>query len=244
MKTLVIVPTYNERENLPWLADAVLAQSSELELLVVDDNSPDGTGRFADELAAKQPRVHVIHRAGKLGLGTAYIAGFRWALERDYEAVMEMDADLSHDPRALPNFLATANDADVVIGSRYKDGVRVVDWPMHRLLLSYGASQYVQRITGMPVSDPTGGFKLFRRHVLQALDLDCIHSEGYSFQIEMNYRCWVAGFRVAEIPITFTDRRAGVSKISRRIVWEALWVVWRLAASNGFRRSPHQRSAS
>jgi len=244
VKTLIIVPTYNESENLPRLVEAVLASAPELDLLVVDDHSPDGTGKLADEIAAKQPRMHVLHRAGKLGLGTAYIAGFRWALERGYEAVMEMDCDFSHDPAALPAFLAAAKDADVVIGSRYRDGVRVVDWPMRRLLLSYGASLYVRLITGMPVCDPTGGFKLFRREVLAALDLDGIHSGGYSFQVEMNYRCWMAGFRLVEIPITFTDRRVGVSKISRRIVWEALWMVWRLAFANAFRRRPHPRPAA
>ena len=241
MKTLVIVPTYNERENLQRLTGAVLAAAPELELLIVDDNSPDGTGAIADDLAAAQPRIHVLHRAGKLGLGTAYIAGFRWALERDYEAVMEMDADFSHDPRSLPHFLEAAKDADVVLGSRYKNGVRVVDWPMQRLLLSYGASRYVRLVTGMPICDPTGGFKLFRRHVLAELDLGAVHSEGYSFQIEMNYRCWMAGFRIVEIPITFVDRQAGVSKISRRIVWEALWMVWRLALTHGFRRHPRRR---
>jgi len=241
MKTLVIVPTYNERENLSRLVESVLAATPEAEMLIVDDNSPDGTGRLADEIAAREPRVHVMHRAGKLGLGTAYIAGFRWALERDYEAVMEMDADFSHDPRELPNFIAAAKDADVVIGSRYKQGVRVVDWPLRRLLLSYGASRYVRIVTGMPIHDPTGGFKLFRRRVLAALDLEQVRSEGYSFQIEMNYRCWMAGFRIVEIPITFVDRRVGVSKISRRIVWEALWMVWRLAAAHGFRRRPKAR---
>ncbi len=240
MKTLVIVPTYNERENLPRLVDAVLGAAPEIDLLIVDDNSPDGTGRMADDIAAKQPRVRVLHRAGKLGLGTAYIAGFRWGLERGYEALMEMDADFSHDPRELPNFIAAAQDADVVIGSRYKNGVRVVDWPMQRLLLSFGASKYVRIITGMPVSDPTGGFKLFRRHALEAIDLGSVRSEGYGFQIEMNYRCWMNGFRIAELPITFVDRRAGVSKISRRIVWEALWMVWRLAITHGFRRWPRR----
>jgi len=244
MKTLVIVPTYNERENLPRLVETALAATPEIEMLIVDDNSPDGTGQLADEIAARQPRVHVMHREGKLGLGTAYIAGFRWALERDYEGVMEMDADFSHDPRSLPEFIAATKDADVVIGSRYKNGVRVVDWPIQRLLLSFGASRYVRLITGMPIHDPTGGFKLFRRHVLAALDLEQVHSEGYSFQIEMNYRCWMAGFRLVEIPITFVDRRVGVSKISRRIVWEALWMVWRLAAAHGFRRRPKARSAA
>ena len=242
MKTLVIVPTYNERENLARLVEAALAATPEVELLIVDDNSPDGTGKIADEIAARNPRVHVMHRAGKLGLGTAYIAGFSWGLERDYEAMMEMDCDFSHDPRELPNFIAAAKDADVVIGSRYKDGVRVVDWPMQRLLLSFGASKYVRIVTGMPVSDPTGGFKLFRRHVLVALDLGRVRAEGYSFQIEMNYRCWMAGYRIAELPITFVDRRAGVSKISRKIVWEALWMVWRLTISHGFRRWPRKRS--
>ena len=242
MKTLVIVPTYNERENLARLVEVALAATPEIELLIVDDNSPDGTGRIADEIAARNPRVHVMHRAGKLGLGTAYIAGFRWGLERGYEAMMEMDCDFSHDPRELPNFIAAAKDADVVIGSRYKDGVRVVDWPMQRLLLSFGAAKYVWLVTGMPISDPTGGFKLFRRHVLTALDLGRVRAEGYSFQIEMNYRCWMAGYRIAELPITFVDRRAGVSKISRKIVWEALWMVWRLTISHGFRRWPRKRS--
>jgi dolichol-phosphate mannosyltransferase len=242
LKTLVIVPTYNERENLTRLVEAALAATPEIELLIVDDNSPDGTGKIADEIAVKNPRVHVMHRPGKLGLGTAYIAGFGWGLKRDYEAMMEMDCDFSHDPRELPNFIAAAKDADVVIGSRYKDGVWVVDWPMQRLLLSYGASKYVRIVTGMPVSDPTGGFKLFRRHVLEALDLGTVRSEGYGFQIEMNYRCWMAGYRIAELPITFVDRRAGVSKISRKIVWEALWMVWRLTISHGFRRWPRKRS--
>ena len=241
MKTLVIVPTYNERENLARLVDAALAATPEVELLIVDDHSPDGTGRIADEIAAKNPRVHVLHRVGKLGLGTAYLAGFRWGLERDYEAMMEMDCDFSHDPRELPHFIAAAGQADVVVGSRYKNGVRVVDWPMRRLLLSFGAAKYVWLVTGMPISDPTGGFKLFRRHVLEALDLDSVRSEGYSFQIEMNYRCWMGGYRIVELPITFVDRRAGVSKISRKIVWEALWMVWRLTASNGFRRRPRKR---
>jgi dolichol-phosphate mannosyltransferase len=244
VRTLVIVPTYNERENLSRLVEAALAATPEVELLIVDDNSPDGTGQIADEIAAKNPRVHVMHRAGKLGLGTAYIAGFRWGLERDYEAMMEMDCDFSHDPRELPNFIAAAKDADVVIGSRYRNGVRVVDWPMQRLLLSFGASKYVWLVTGMPISDPTGGFKLFRRHVLEALDLGRVHSEGYSFQIEMNYRCWMAGYRIAELPITFVDRQAGVSKISRKIVWEALWMVWRLTVSHGFRRWPHRRTTA
>ncbi len=244
MKTLVIVPTYNERENLARLVEAALEATPDVELLIVDDNSPDGTGQIADEIAAKNPRVHVMHRAGKLGLGTAYIAGFGWGLERDYEAMMEMDCDFSHDPRELPNFIAAAKDADVVIGSRYRNGVRVVDWPMQRLLLSFGASKYVWLVTGMPISDPTGGFKLFRRHVLEALDLGRVHSEGYSFQIEMNYRCWMNGYRIAELPITFVDRRAGASKISRKIVWEALWMVWRLTVSHGFRRWPRWRATA
>ncbi|MBI5396400.1 MAG: polyprenol monophosphomannose synthase [Verrucomicrobia bacterium] len=244
MKTLVIVPTYNERENLARLVEAALAATPEVELLIVDDNSPDGTGKIADDITAKNPRVHVMHRAGKLGLGTAYIAGFRWGLQRDYEAMMEMDCDFSHDPRELPKFIAAAKDADVVIGSRYRNGVRVVDWPMQRLLLSFGASKYVRIVTGMPVSDPTGGFKLFRRHVLAALELGTVRSEGYGFQIEMNYRCWMAGYRIAELPITFVDRRAGVSKISRKIVWEALWMVWRLTISHGFRRWPRRRATA
>jgi dolichol-phosphate mannosyltransferase len=179
-----------------------------------------------------------LRRAGKLGLGTAYIAGFKWGLAREYAYIMEMDADFSHDPREIPNFLKTIREADLVLGSRYKDGVRVVNWPLRRLILSKGASYYVRVITGLPVMDPTGGYKCFRREVLEAIELDSIRSNGYAFQVEMTYKAWINGFRVAEIPITFADRYAGKSKMSGRIVREALWMVWLMAAANGFRRSP------
>ncbi len=225
-RALVIVPTYNERENIGRLIDQVLGVGAVFELLVVDDNSPDGTGKLVDELAAANPRVHVLHRAGKLGLGSAYREGFRWALEQGYGLVFEMDADFSHDPRFLPDFLKMAREADLVIGSRYVSGINVVNWPMRRLLLSYGASFYTRLITGMRIKDPTGGFKCFRREVLQALDLDRIQSDGYSFQIEVNFKVWRKGFRIREIPIVFVDRHSGSSKMNRRIVYEAVWMVW------------------
>jgi dolichol-phosphate mannosyltransferase len=228
-KALVIIPTYNELNNLQGILPQVLEQDPRIEVLVVDDNSPDGTGRAADEIAAREARVHVLHRPGKLGLGTAYLAGFRWALERDYEYVFEMDADFSHDPRHLPQFLAAIQTADLVLGSRYLDGrVTVVNWPMPRLLLSYFANIYARVVTGIHVCDATGGFKCFRRRVLEAIDLDAVHSNGYAFQIEMSTRAARRGFRIREIPIVFVDRIDGVSKMSRAIVREAVWMVWRL----------------
>ncbi len=228
---VVIIPTYNERENLQRIVSDVLRQSSRLDVLVVDDGSPDGTGEIADALAGEYaPRVHVVHRAGKLGLGTAYVAGFRWALERDYALVFEMDADFSHDPSHLPQFLAAADaGADVVLGSRYQGGkVTVVNWPISRLILSYGANLYARAVTGLPVYDATGGFKCFRREVLAAMDLGDVRSNGYAFQIEMSYRAWLHGFKLAEIPIVFMDRTEGQSKMSGAIVREAVWMVWRL----------------
>jgi len=242
-KTLVIIPTYNERDNLPAIAKAVMALPVPVDLLVVDDNSPDGTGKIADELAAKEPRIHVLHRTIKDGLGRAYIAGFKWALERDYEFIMEMDGDFSHNPNDIPRFLETAekDQADLCIGSRYCNGIRVINWPLKRLVLSMGAGKYVRLITGMPISDPTGGFKCFRRRALQALDLEGIRSNGYSFQIELNHKLWRQGFRIAEVPIIFTDRFVGSSKMSRKIVYEALFMVWRLWAQHGFRRWPVKR---
>ncbi|HEY6166911.1 MAG TPA: polyprenol monophosphomannose synthase [Verrucomicrobiae bacterium] len=239
-KTLVIIPTYNERENLPAIADALMKLSVRVEMLVVDDNSPDGTGQLADDLAAKEPRIHVLHRQQKQGLGRAYLAGFKWALERDYEFIMEMDGDFSHSPNDIPRFLETMEreHADLAVGSRYSNGIRVINWPLRRLMLSMSAAKYVRIITGMPISDPTGGFKCFRRRALQALDLDAVHSNGYSFQIELTHKLWRRGFRVAEVPIIFTDRLQGTSKMSRKIVWEALFMVWRLWAQHGFRRWP------
>jgi len=228
VKALVIIPTYNERENLVPLLQQIFAQGLPIEVLIIDDHSPDGTGELADELAAADPKVHALHRAGKMGLGSAYVAGFRWALERDYDAVFEMDADFSHNPDSLPEFLREIETADLVVGSRYLHGVTVVNWPISRLILSYGANVYSRVITGVPVKDLTGGFKCFRRQVLEALDLSRVKSDGYGFQIEINYKAWKRGFRIREIPILFVDRRVGVSKMSRRIVWEAAWMVWRL----------------
>jgi dolichol-phosphate mannosyltransferase len=228
-RALVIVPTYNEATNLPHIVPRVLEQDARLEVLVVDDNSPDGTGALADRLAAENPRVHVVHREGKQGLGTAYRAGFRWALERDYAYVFEMDADLSHDPKHLPAFLEAIQDADLVLGSRYLHGrAAVVNWPMGRLLLSYFANIYARVVTGMRLYDATGGFKCFRRKVLETVDLKAVRSNGYSFQIEMSFRAWRAGFRIKEIPIVFVDRAAGRSKMSGAIVREAIFMVWRL----------------
>ena len=236
-RALVIIPTYNESENLPRIVPQVLAQDERLEVLVIDDGSPDGTGKLADELAASEPRVQVLHREGKQGLGTAYLTGFRWALERDYEYVFEMDADHSHDPKHLPQFLDAARDADLVLGSRYLKGrVTVVNWPMTRLLLSYFANIYAKVITGHRIYDATGGFKCFRRKVLEAIDLDAVHSNGYSFQIEMSFRAWRKGFRIVEIPIVFVDRVEGTSKMSGAIVREAIWMVWRLRFKALFRR--------
>jgi dolichol-phosphate mannosyltransferase len=241
-KTLVIVPTFNERENLPPLVDRLMRLPTPVEVLVVDDNSPDGTGKLADEIAAKNPMVHVLHREEKNGLGRAYIAGFKWALERDYEFIFEMDGDFSHNPDDIPAFLKAAQDADLVLGSRYRNGIRVINWPLRRLMLSMGAAKYVQIITGMPISDPTGGYKCFRRRTLMALNLDEIRSNGYSFQIEMTHKIWRQGMRIAETPIVFTDRFLGSSKMSRKIVWEALFMVWRVWFQHGLRRWPKKKA--
>ena len=228
-RALVIVPTYNERENIVRLIQSVLAQDTRLDILVVDDGSPDGTGAIVDEVAETEPRVFILHRARKLGLGTAYLAGFRWALERAYEYVFEMDADFSHDPGHLPQFLAAIESADVVLGSRYRHGkVTVVNWPIARLMLSYGANVYARFVTGLPLYDATGGFKCFRRTVLEAIDLADVRSNGYGFQIEMSFRAWRKGFRIVEIPIVFHDRTEGESKMSGHIVREAVLMVWRL----------------
>jgi dolichol-phosphate mannosyltransferase len=236
-RALVVIPTYNEAGNLPNIVPQVLAQDPRLEVLVVDDNSPDGTGRLADGLAQANPRVHVLHREGKLGLGTAYLAGFRWAIERRYDYAFEMDADFSHDPVHLKDFLKAIATADVVLGSRYLGGrVTVVNWPMGRLLLSYCANIYARWITGLRIWDLTGGFKCFRRHVLEALDLSQVRSNGYAFQIEMSVRAWRKGFKLAEIPIVFVDRLEGQSKMSKAIVREAVWIVPRLRLMAWFGR--------
>ena len=242
--TLVIVPTYNERDNLPPLAARLLALPVPVDLLVVDGSSPDGTGQVADELAAKHRQVRVLHQTEKNGLGRAYCAGFTWALEREYEFILEMDGDLSHNPDDIPKFLEAARDADLVLGSRYSHGIRVINWPLPRLMLSKGAAKYVQIITGMPFSDPTGGYKCFRRRALEAIDLQNVRSNGYSFQIEMTHKLWRQGMKIVEVPIIFTDRFQGSSKMSGKIVLEAFLMVWRLLLQNGLRRSPRRKRAN
>ncbi len=225
-RVLVVIPTYNELKNLPQIVPEVLRQDPRIEVLVVDDGSPDGTGELADRMGQEDARVHCLHRTAKEGLGKAYLAGFRWALERDFEFIFEMDADFSHDPKYLPMFLSAIDEADLVLGSRYKTGVNVINWPMSRLLLSYGANIYARWITGLPLTDSTGGFKCFRRSVLATLELDRVRSNGYAFQIEMSFRAWKQGFRLKEIPIVFVDRVEGQSKMNKRIVREAIWMVW------------------
>jgi dolichol-phosphate mannosyltransferase len=223
----VVVPTYNERVNLPLVVPAILQQDPRIDVLVVDDNSPDGTGQLADEVAASTPRVHVLHRPNKSGLGKAYLAGFQWALANRYDLIFEMDADFSHDPRFIGDFVRAAANADLVVGSRYRAGVvNVINWPISRLLLSIGANQYARWITGLPLADSTGGFKCFRREVLEAIDFEKVRSNGYAFQIEMSFRAWKKGFRLVEVPIVFTDRVEGQSKMNKRIVREAIWMVW------------------
>ena len=228
MNALVCIPTYNEIENLPRIIPEILSRDARLSVLVIDDNSPDGTGRWAEEESGRNPRVHVLRRKEKQGLGQAYLAGFRWALAHDYELIFEMDADFSHNPDHLPNFLAAAQEVDLVIGSRYITGVNVINWPMGRLLLSYYANVYSRIVTGLPLRDATGGFKCYHRRVLEAIDLNAVRSNGYSFQIEMSFRAWRKGFTLKEIPIIFVDRERGTSKMSGTIVREAVWMVWRL----------------
>jgi len=233
LEALVVIPTYNEKENIEELIGQVLSVKDTIHILVVDDNSPDGTGDIVERMASSNERVNIIRREKKMGLGSAYIAGFKWALENtDARYVFEMDADFSHDPRAIPNFLEAVRDNDLVIGSRYLKGITVVNWPLSRLILSYSANIYTRLITGLPLKDATGGYKCFRREVLEALPLDRIKSDGYSFQIEVNFLCWKKGFRIKEIPILFVDRRVGISKMNRKIVWEAAFMVWRLRFMN------------
>ncbi|MEW5922744.1 MAG: polyprenol monophosphomannose synthase [Candidatus Zixiibacteriota bacterium] len=227
-KALIIFPTYNEKENIELIVAEVLTKDPRINVLIVDDNSPDGTGDIADRLAAGNSRINVLHRTNKEGLGRAYIAGFKWAIEHRFDYIFEMDADFSHDPRYLVDFLTAIEENDLVLGSRYISGVNVINWPMKRLLLSYYANVYTRIVTGLPVRDGTGGFKCFRREVLEALDLDAIRSNGYIFQIEVSLRVWKKGFRIKEIPIIFTDRERGASKMSKDIVREAIWKVWYL----------------
>jgi dolichol-phosphate mannosyltransferase len=249
MRTLVVVPTYNESLTLPRVAERLLAVADaadhEISMLIVDDNSPDGTGRIADELAAADPRVTVLHRPGKGGLGPAYRAGFDWGLERGFEVLCEMDADMSHNPGDVPRLLAALAGADLVIGSRYVPGGGVVDWPWHRLALSKGGNRYVQTMTALPVQDATAGFRAFRREVLEELDLPTVRSDGYSFQLEMVLRTWRLGFRVVEVPITFVERTEGASKISRGIIVEALWRVFQWGVQGPRSAQPvHPRSVA
>jgi dolichol-phosphate mannosyltransferase len=236
--TLIIIPTYNECENVRAIAAAVFVSAPDVDLLFVDDNSPDGTGAIADEMAAADPRVKVMHRAEKNGLGRAYIAGFKWALERHYEFIFEMDADFSHNPNDIPRMRAAATEAGLVLGSRYINGIRVINWPLSRLLLSRGAGIYVKLITGMPFTDPTGGFKCFRSCVLEAIPLDKIESSGYSFQVEMTHTAWRIGCRIVEVPIVFEERRSGASKMSKNIIFEALIMVWKLFFRARFSGAP------
>jgi dolichol-phosphate mannosyltransferase len=222
----------------------LLALPTPVDLLVVDDNSPDGTGKLADDLAARHNCIHVMHRQEKNGLGRAYVAGFKWALEHGYEFVFELDGDLSHNPDDIPMFLEAAKNADLVLGSRYLNGIRIINWPLSRLMLSKGAAKYVQIVTGMPFTDPTGGYKCFRRRALEIINLDTVRSNGYSFQIEMTHRLWRRGLKVVEVPIIFTDRFQGHSKMSGHIVSEAFMMVWRLLFQNKLRRRPTAEAPS
>ena len=225
---LIIVPTYNEIDNVEKMIRKIKSVHEDLSVLIIDDGSPDGTAKKVKELQAELKNVFIIEREGKLGLGTAYVAGFKWALSKNYEYVFEMDCDFSHDPEAIPEFLEKAQTHDLVVGSRYTDGIRIINWPMRRLLLSFFASIYTQLVTGMPVKDATGGYKCFTRKALLALDLDHIFSNGYCFQIELNFKVWLKGLKVVETPIIFYERRDGQSKMSGNIVWEAFFGVLKL----------------
>ena len=228
MKTIVISPTFNERKNIKIFIDAVLIDNPDFDLLIVDDNSPDGTSEKVRELQSEFENLHLEVREKKLGLGTAYIYGFKWALNRKYDRIVQMDADLSHNPKDLAMMVKKLDDNDLVIGSRYIKGISVVNWPLRRLILSYGANTYSRMITGMPIMDGTGGFKAWKSEVLQDIDLDSVRSQGYSFQIEMNFRAWIKGYKLKELPIIFSDRTIGQSKMSKKIVYEAIFMVWRL----------------
>jgi len=229
VESVVIVPTYNEKDNIATVIDKLTALNLDLHILVIDDNSPDGTGDIVKNLQKKNEHIFIIERSGKLGLGTAYVRGFHWALERGYKYILEMDADLSHNPDDVPRLIKTCkNGADLTIGSRYSEGVNVVNWPIKRLLLSYGANKYTRIVTRMPVKDTTAGFKCFHRDVLEAIDLSKVKSSGYSFQIEMNFRAWKKGFKITEVPIIFIERSEGHSKMSKSIVYEAVFMVWKL----------------
>jgi dolichol-phosphate mannosyltransferase len=235
-RALVVIPTYNEAENLPLLLPEVLVQDSRLEVLVVDDNSPDGTGKLADELAAADPRVHVLHRSRKQGLGAAYRAGLSRALEFDADVIVQMDCDFSHPPSVLPDMLREIENYDIVLGSRYLNGITVVNWPIERILLSYFANVYSRAITRLPISDTTGGLRCVRREMLEKIGLERIHSDGYAFQIELNYRFVKQQARIKEIPFFFVDRTRGVSKLNLGIAIEGLWICWWLRIADGLGR--------
>ena len=236
MTTLVISPTYNECKNVQSLIELILGKYPEFHLLIVDDSSPDGTANRVKELQEDYPNLHLEERPTKDGLGTAYIYGFKWAIEREYDRIVQMDADLSHNPNDVPHLVNLLDEHDLIVGSRYVEGVSVVNWPIRRLMLSYGANLYSRVITGMPIKDSTGGFKAWRREVLEELDLNAVRSQGYSFQIEMNFRTWCKGFRIKEVPIIFVDRTIGESKMSKDIVYEAIFMVWRLRVWKYFNR--------
>ena len=238
MKTVIIIPTYDEKDNVRPIAEAVFQNLPDTHILFVDDNSPDGTGDILDAMSDDNSAIQVLHNEKKNGLGRAYIGGFKWALKNNYDLIFEMDADFSHDPIELPNFVKAAENADLVLGSRYVDGIRITNWPISRLILSKSASLYVRFITGIPTTDPTGGYKCYSRKVLETIDLDAIVANGYSFQVEISYKAWMHGFTLTDIPITFVDRRAGYSKMSGGIFKEAVWLVLKLALKNHFRRKP------
>ncbi len=246
MASIVVIPTYNERNNLPPLVEALLALEENINILVVDDNSPDGTGQWVQEQSLKNSRIHLLSRSQKNGLGRAYVAGFQWALERDYEIIIQMDADFSHNPDDLSKLIAPVKNKQAAfsIGSRYAHGVRVINWPLHRLILSVGASYYVHAITGMPIHDPTGGFKCWNRKTLENINIETIQSNGYGFQIEMSHRAWGRGFPFFEVPIIFTDRFQGTSKISLGIVFESFFIVLKLLLQNACHRTPRKREIS
>ncbi|MGD8778217.1 MAG: polyprenol monophosphomannose synthase [Ignavibacteria bacterium] len=235
MKSIIIIPTYNELNNIQKLIPHLLELYPEFDILVVDDNSPDGTGQFVEEYSRKDSRVNILKREGKMGLGTAYVAGFRYMIEKQYDCAFQMDADFSHDPKDIKKLhKAVLNGSDLSIGSRYVQGVNVINWPMQRLLLSYHANKYSRIVTGLKINDCTGGFKCFKRKVLESIDLNSITSNGYSFQIEMNFKAWKKGFKLTEVPIIFMDRVEGTSKMSKKIVWEAIFMVWKLRVKSIF----------
>jgi dolichol-phosphate mannosyltransferase len=236
LKSLVIIPTYNEKENITTIIERLRALPIIVDILIVDDNSPDGTAEVVRNLQTGDSHLFMLNRPGKLGLGTAYVTGFRWALERDYELILEMDADLSHNPDDVPRLISECeNGYDLVIGSRYCNGVNVINWPIKRLILSYGANKYTRVVTGMPIKDATAGFKCYRRNVLEGINLSRVKSSGYSFQIEMHFRAWSAGYKIKEIPIIFVERSEGLSKMSKNIVWEAVFMVWKLKLRKMFK---------